>query len=89
VYRAAAALLSARMIGSIEAMDRLSHVRMGLDLGLLSGATPSIVDQLMVTVRPATIQVLLGETLGTRERDARRAAMIRQNLQGLTEAGGL
>lgn len=89
VYRAAAALLSARMIGSIEAMDRLSHVRMGLDLGLLSGATPSTVDQLMVTVRPAAIQVLLGETLAARERDARRAALIRQNLQGLTEAGGL
>jgi len=89
VYRAAAALLSARMIGSIEAMDRLSHVRMGLDLGLLRGPAPSTIDQLMVTVRPAAIQVLLGETLGARERDARRAALIRQSLQGLDEAGGL
>jgi len=85
VYRAAATLTAARSINSGEAMDRLSQVRLGIDLGLLDGVDRRIVDQLMIFIRPASLQVLVGEPMAPRERDMRRAKLIREHLQGLIE----
>lgn len=86
VWRAAAILRSARMMTSEEALERLAHVRMGLEMKLLEGVSPDEVDGLMLYVRPATFQLLNGATYASRERDIRRAEFLAQRLEALRAA---
>lgn len=80
VYRALATLRSARMISSEEAMERLTQLRLGVDLGVLEGPSARLLDRLLLLVRPATLQLFAEEEIPPRERDIRRAEMIQAAL---------
>lgn len=82
VWRAFGVLTQARLISCREATDLLSYLRLGVDTGLLSGITKQQLNELLVWIRPASLQVLHGRDLSAEERDVVRARMIRDNLRG-------
>lgn len=82
IWRAFGILKHAKTISSGEALDLLSAVRLGVDLGLMDGLNRTTVNELFMFSQPAHLQKLEGKTLGARERDVKRAQLMRQRLGG-------
>ncbi|REJ71740.1 MAG: protein arginine kinase [Planctomycetota bacterium] len=82
VSRAFGILRSAQTITSEETMHLLSSLRMGLNLGLVSGIEMPTVNELFIHTQPAHLQKMRQETLGSSERNVARATYIRQRLAG-------
>ena len=80
VSRAYGILTHARVISSDEAITLLSHMRLGIDLNILSHIDKDVFNELIVTTRPAYLQYQAGQELSAAERDVRRATQIRQTL---------
>ncbi|MFQ5864216.1 MAG: protein arginine kinase [bacterium] len=81
IYRALGTLKNARIMSSLEAMNLLSTVRFGRELGLLDNISRIAINQLLVLVQPAHLQKIYSKKLNPRERDITRAEFIRQHLQ--------
>jgi len=81
VFRALAILRNARVMSSLEAMDLLSMVRLGIELGLVKNMNRLAVNQLMVLVQPAHLQKIYDTDLSPQERDIVRAEFIRENFE--------
>jgi protein arginine kinase len=96
VGRAYGVLRHAWMIETKEALQHLSMLRLGGDLGVLGPETVACCDALLLEIQPAHLQFLSGGNLTPEKRDAIRAEMIRSRLQSLQapvthradEAGG-
>ena len=71
-------LKHARMIDSNEAMQLLSDVRLGVDLGAIESIPLKKLNELLVLTRRC-LQYLTGKTLNAYERDLERAAQIQRN----------
>ena len=121
MWRAFGILRHAQTMSSGEALDLLSAVRLGVDLGLMSvnggfppvrssssepapalakggpggrvgeadqprtggnGLTRSTVNELFIFSQPAHLQKLEGKALTAKERDTKRAQLIRSRLGG-------
>ncbi|BCJ87369.1 protein arginine kinase [Effusibacillus dendaii] len=80
IWRSFGILSYARKIESKESMQRLSDVKLGIDLGILKNASGGILRELMVMIRPAFLQKLTGKELAPGERDWKRAEIIRKHL---------
>ncbi len=80
VHRAYGLLANVRSVNSQEAMVLLSDVRLGIDLGLIKDVEPTVLKDLLVAIRPATLQKLVGRSLGADERDIERASLVRARL---------
>lgn len=80
VARAYGTLAHARLLSSQEALQLLSDVRLGIDLGLIDGLKPEILQELLVAIRPAHLQKRTGRELSPAERDVLRAALIRERI---------
>lgn len=80
VQRSYGILSHARMIDSKEAMQRLSDLRLGIDLGLIRDTSATILNELMVMTQPGFLQQMAERGLGSGERDVRRATLIRERL---------
>ncbi|KMK74839.1 protein arginine kinase [Alkalihalobacillus pseudalcaliphilus] len=81
VYRSYGILAHSRVIESKEATQRLSDVRLGIDLGLIKGISGNILNELMILTQPGFLQQFAGDVLNADQRDERRAALIRERLQ--------
>lgn len=81
VCRSFGILAYARKIDSKETLQRLSDVRLGIDLGVIRGVSAGILKELMVMIQPAFLQKYFNEELAPGERDTRRAALIRERLR--------
>lgn len=81
VQRSFGILSHSRIIDSKEAAQRLSDVRLGIDLGMIKDTSSNILNELMVMTQPGFLQQYAGEKLSPEERDIRRAALIRERLQ--------
>lgn len=79
VFRAYGLLKSARILSTKEFMALVSKVRLGAVSGLLK-IKPETVNELMISMQPATINANTGKTLTTRERDIERANMVRERM---------
>lgn len=85
IFRAMGALRTARLMSSNEALQCLSHVRMGLHTGRLREIDLTTLNELLLHTQPAHLQVLSeGRSLNGQERSELRAAMIRRRL-GISE----
>lgn len=82
VMRAYGLLTNAWTMSSEEAIRLLSDVRLGIDLNILSHVRPEIFTELIVLTRPACLQKMAGRELDARERDLRRARLIRERIAG-------
>ncbi len=80
VGRAYGMLLYGHSFSSREAMQLLSDVRLGVDLGLLRGVERRVLNELIVAIRPGYLQKVAGRELDPAERDTRRAEVIRAAL---------
>ena len=80
IWRAYGILRHAKTMSSSEALDLLSAVRLGVDLGLMNGLTRKTVNELFLFSQPAHLQKLEGKSLTAKERDAKRAELISSRL---------
>ena len=80
IWRAFGILRHAQTMSSNEALDLLSAVRLGVDLGLMNGLNRTTVNELFIFSQPAHLQKLEGKALTAKERDAKRAQLLRSRL---------
>lgn len=80
-FRSLGLLSNARIIESKEAARCLSDVRLGIDLGYIPNITKHILNELMVVTQPGFLQRYAGGPLNPKERDIRRATLIRERLK--------
>jgi len=81
VGRAYGILLYGHVFSSKEAMQYLSDVRLGVDLGLLPQVNRQVLNELLVAIRPGYLQKMAGRELDPWERDTMRADLIRSRLR--------
>jgi len=88
VKRSYGILSYASVMDSKESAQRLSDVRLGVDLGLLDDISPQVMNELIVMTQPGFLQQAFNEKMSPEQRDFRRAELIREQLRGQTEHGG-
>lgn len=87
VGRAFGILGHAYSMASKEALNLLSHIRLGIDLGVFEESTRQLVDELFIETQPAHIQKSTRRKLAADQRDALRAEIIREKLGLLPSPG--
>ena len=80
VFRSLGLLRGARVLSSDEAINLIASLRLGVALGIVNEINLEQVTRLLILVRPANLQVMLGENLSAAERDERRATFVRETL---------
>ncbi len=80
VHRAWGLLTSARLLTAEEAMQNLSHVRLGVVAGLITSADLRLVNHLSLLCQPGHVQRAMGRDLDQDQRRAARAQLMRARL---------
>lgn len=83
VGRAYGVLGNAWVMSSKEALNHLSALRLGANLGFFPETTALTCDELLMEIQPAHLQLERGRKLSPDERDTLRAEIIRSKLQSL------
>lgn len=81
IYRSLGILQNARILSSKETMNLLSDVRMGAGMGILEDIDINILDNLIMDIQPANINETYEDILDSRERDIKRAEILRDKLK--------
>lgn len=79
--RAYALLLNARLIPSKEAMELLSIIRLGIQLGFLPPVETVRLNRLLIFTQPSHLQMLIGKPVDANVRDQVRAELIQREFQ--------
>ena len=79
IFRAYGILKWARLLSTKELMENLSLVRFGSVAGKINVPIETV-NELMISMQPATINVMAGKRLEERERDMIRAKSVREKL---------
>lgn len=79
-HRSLGVMRNAYLITSQEAFDRLSHIRMGIALGVLPAIGTGVLNRALVEMQSAHIQIRAGRLIEGRERSAARATYLRELL---------
>jgi protein arginine kinase len=87
VARALALLQQARVMQTEEAIDYLSALRLGVEMGMLRRLDVAGADALMLAVQPGNLQQRLGEAAEPEQRDPFRADWLRKQLAAVTFKG--
>lgn len=80
VYRAYGLLTNARSMTTDEAMKLLSVVKLGGEMDIIREANDRDLCNLMTTIQPYNLQANSGREMSSRERDRKRAEVIRNEL---------
>ena len=83
IGRAFGVLSHARMVTSMEAVELLSALRLGLEYGVVKGLTVGRINQMMLWIQPGHLQRLAGKVLPVEDRDEVRARVMRQKLKNI------
>jgi len=83
IGRAYGVLAHAHVISSKEAMNQLSLLRLGIDMGVFPGVDRALTDELFLLIQPAHLQQQHAEKLSGDERDLLRADMVRTRLKNV------
>ena len=78
VYRKYGILINARKLKWDEALELLSNVKMGVDLGLIKEINDSQIAKMYFYINPANLQIHFGQNLDSYDRDVKRAELIKQ-----------
>ena len=81
IWRAYGTLKSARIITSDETIRLFSLIRLGVDIGVITGIDRRTLNELFILTQPAHLQKLEGKKLSPAERDIKRADLIREKLR--------
>lgn len=79
-YRALGALRYARLLSAEEALQHLSALRLGVETGVIRGVAPGTINELLLLVQPAHLQLSAGRDMDQAERRIARAAVVRDRL---------
>ena len=82
IWRAYGTLKSARIITSQETIKLLSVIRLGVNLGVITGMDDTQINELFTLTQPAHLQKIDGKLLSPDQRDYKRADIIRERLKG-------
>ena len=85
VARAFGILSNARLMTSAEALNLLSTLRLGLDLGLVDQFSQREIDMLFIAIQPAHLQKVQNKDLDPDDRDVVRAEMLRDFMENTTD----
>lgn len=85
IFRSLGILNYSRIISTLEAMNHLSNVKLGIDVGIINKMNSKDIIKLMLDIQPAIIQKDQYEQINKREIDAFRAEKIRKKLNKLEE----
>lgn len=80
IGRAIGILYKARILGLEETMSLLSALRLGICLGLVADYSVSLVNELMIRVQPAHLEVFSGRELDAVALDSLRADVVQKAL---------
>ncbi len=80
IGRAYGILKNAYSMSSKEAIELLSTMRMGVDLGLFKGVGRESINELIVLTQPSHLQKITNKPLDSAERDVARAELVRKRL---------
>ena len=80
--RAYGLLRHAYLISSSEALEALSAVRLGVDMGMVRELKIHTVNELFLLVQSAHLQKYSERELDQNERDEVRASLLRERLNG-------
>jgi protein arginine kinase len=83
IGRAYGVLRNAHLIDSKEALNHLSLLRLGGNLGFFPAATVNLCDTLLMDIQQAHLQLHAGTKLSPDHRDSIRAEIVRSRLQSL------
>lgn len=78
--RALGILSNAHLLNSRETLAMLSHLRLGIDMGIVKEWDKSEIDRLFILIQPGHLQKTSGRTIGPEERDYERARLVRKDL---------
>ncbi len=81
VWRAYAVLRYAKVVSSNEAVELLSSLRLGKNIGILESPSYDQLNEMLIMLRPAHLQKRAGKQLSMVERDEYRAELIRRWLE--------
>ena len=81
VGRAYGTLRHCYRLSSEEALNSLSLIRFGVDLGMFTNVNVHIVNELFIAIGAAHLQHAAGHELSAAERDVARAALCRERLR--------
>ena len=81
IHRALGILKSALLIDHNEAMSLLSLVRLGVGSKKLETLSTDSIDKLIIEVQPASIMTRFGDDFSPRDRDIKRAEIIREKFR--------
>ncbi|MFH0878757.1 MAG: protein arginine kinase, partial [Lentisphaerota bacterium] len=80
VGRAYGILAHAHILSSKEALDLLSGLRLGIDLGIFKDMNRQVIDELLLLTQPGHLQKVVGKKLKPKDRDIARARLVRKKL---------
>ncbi len=80
IWRALGILQTARVLSHSEFMTLVSHLRVGVSLGMIPNLTLDTLNELMNNVQPATIMMQARKDLTPEQRDLQRAKLVRETL---------
>lgn len=81
IHRALGILKSAMLMDHSEAMRLLSLVRLGVNSKKLETLSTDSIDSILVEIQPASIMTKYGDDMSPRDRDIKRAEIIRNRFQ--------
>ncbi len=84
-WRALGLLRHARVMSSQEAIQLISELRLGYDLGLIEEVDHRLLNELLVIIRPGCLQLLAGSELDSRERNLERPVQVKNALDRRTK----
>ncbi len=81
IWRSYGTLKNAHIITANETIELLSNVRLGVDIGIIKDINRQAINELFLLIQPAHIQKLVGRSLKPKERDFKRATLIREKIK--------
>jgi protein arginine kinase len=81
IGRAYGILGHAHSMASKEALNLLSYLKLGVDLGFFPDDQRSVIDELFIETQPAHLQKSTSQKLQSEERDSLRAVIVRGRLE--------
>jgi protein arginine kinase len=81
IFRSLGLLKSAILINNKECLYNLSNVRMGVEMGIIKDIDLKTLNILLINTQPASIQKNLGSKLPEKDRDLKRAEIVKEILK--------
>lgn len=81
ISRAFGVLRNSYCLGSVEAMNMLSLMRLAIDLGFLEEDFRNTIDRLFIEIQPGHIQAAMGPETKQNKRDEIRAKVLREEFE--------